>query len=232
MKNEKVYEKEIEDGSLIRYEINEDHNKELSTLSRIYKGFFNRDPKEFRYAKDIKYYLGGWPNENTPPRAKILADHIADAYLLLSFVGYDLDLNIYLRDRGLRIVPVNDDRDYHGEFLLEDIDWQLDKKRKKMVEDNWKALFDYDLPTEPKDILKALLDRACDKQATICALADQIKLDKGGKVEEECDVKASDYVRAVNYKYKITKGQDITESLEKLKDGMDRTKEALEILDK
>jgi len=230
MRNEDLYNKEVEDASLIRYEINEDHGKELSALYKIYKNFFNRNPSEFRLAKDIVYYKGGWPKETTLPKAQQLANKIADAYMVLSYIGLDGELNDYLADRGLKIVPVIEDTVYTG-GLLEDIDWQLDNKRKKAVENNWEELFDYDMPTEPKDLLTALMNRACDKQKIVCELADKIKIDKGEEVQDECDVKVGHFVRAVNLKYKVQKGKDISDALVKIEEDAEQSVESLKVFD-
>ena len=230
MENEEVYKKEVEEGSLIRYEINEDHAPVLSFLYRLYKGLFNRNPSEFRAAKDAKYYRGGWPSPNTPPRAKSVADRIADVYSVLSFAGESSDLEMYLRDRGLKLIPI-DDSTYFNDFLLSDIEWKLDKKRTKMVEAAWSYLFGDDkMPDDYKEIIKRMLDAACIKQQVICDLADQIKLEKGKKVEEECSVKVSDYTRAVYLKYKIQKGKDVSKDIEKIIENADSTVESIEVL--
>lgn len=231
MKNKEIFVKEVQDGSMIRYEINEDHSPILGKLSKIYKGFFGRDPKEFRYAKDIFYYKGGWPSPNTPPRAKGLADHIADAYMILSFIGKDKELEDYLAARGLKLEPIDPDG-FDYSYLLEDIDWTLDKKREKMVKENWEELFGTTkVPDDPKEVLTKLMNVACDKQKVICELADKIKIDKGGYVEEECEIKVSDYTKAVNLKYRKTKGQDITDTLENIEKEVENTSTVLEYFD-
>jgi hypothetical protein len=235
MKNKELYEKKVEEGSLVRYEINEDHSKEISILGKIYKGYFNRNPGEFKVAKDIRYYTGGWPKEDTPAKAKQLANKIADAYMILSFIGYSADLNMYLMQRGLQLVPYDGDvqLDDHSKFyahsLLEDLDWKSDKKRRKLVEDNWNALFDYDVPTDPKEMLKALIDRACDKQARICELSDEIKIDMGEEVQSECEIKVGNFTRAVNLKYQIQKGKDVTEIVDKIVKDSEGAIESIEI---
>lgn len=229
MENRELYVKEVESGSLIRYEINEDHSPIMGKIAKIYKGFFNRDPGEFKYAKDILYYKGGWPSPTTPPRAKSLAKHIFEAYSILHFIGKDGELNDYLKEYGLKLEFVSGETDFYYTGLLLETDWKLDGKRKKMVEENWKELFDTKVPSDPKEVLNTLMDLACNKQKIICELADQIKIEKGEMVEEECGVKVGDYTRAVNFKYRVQKGQDITEKVDKVVEDSENTIEALEI---
>jgi hypothetical protein len=62
------------------------------------------------------------------------------------------------------------------------------------------------------------MDRACDKQKTICGLADQIKIEKGEEIKDECDVKVGHFVRAVNLEYRVQKGTDITKAMQGIMD--------------
>ena len=230
MKNEDVFKKEVDDGAHIRYEINEDHFTILSKLSKLYKAYFNRDQKEFRYAKDILYYKGGWPSENTPPKAQSLANHIADAYMILSFLGKEEDINFYLSERGLKIMPLNEES-YHGRYLLSDIDYVLDEKREKSVKELWFDLFGIAIPAEPKEVLDTMMNLAIEKQKTICELADKIKIEKGELVQETCDVKVPFYLKAVNISCKKLKGDDINNELDKMEDSMEQTKICIDFFD-
>jgi hypothetical protein len=227
MKNEEVYKKEVEEGSLIRYEINEDHAPELSALGKIYRGYFNRHPRELSFAKDVYYYKGGWPKETTPPKAQAIANKIADAFLVLKYVDLAEDLEHYLAERGLKIEFIHDN--VLEETFEADNEYKSDKKRSKLV-DNWKELFDYPLPEDDKaSILKALLLRGADKQKTICELADKIKIEKGEAVQEECDIKVGNYCRAVNLKFKLQKGKDIGEDLQRIEDEAAESLESLNV---
>jgi uncharacterized membrane-anchored protein YjiN (DUF445 family) len=229
MKNEDVFKKEVEAGSLIRYEINEDHNKEVSTLAKMYKAFFDKEAKQFKRAKDLIYYTGGWPKPDSPPRAKKLADDIADSFFVMDFIDISDSFKRHLAARGLKLEYINDKNPVKE--MLVDTDWSSDKKRKKIVETNWKELFDYDLPTDPKEFLSALMRRAIDKQGRICELADEIKIDKGELVSSECEIKVGNYVQSVNLKYKKQKGKDTTEEIDKLLEDQEAIKDMLEYFD-
>lgn len=228
MKNKKTFVKEVEDGSYIRYEINEDHSPILGKLSKIYKGFFARDPKEFRTAKDILYYKGGWPSANTPPRAKALADKLADAFMVLRFIGQDTELAEYLEARGLKLEFVEDESTFFRKNLLADLEWKGDKKREKLFKETWEELFAEKPLSDPEEVLTKIMDLASIKQKTICELADKIKIEKGGYVEEECDIKVSDYTKAVNLKYQKQKGKDIGDTLDKIEKDIEETTEVLD----
>lgn len=228
MENLEFFKKEVEEGSLIRYEINEDHAPILSKLAKIYKGFFNRDSGEFKYAKDIWYYKGGWPSPNTPARSYSLAKHIATAYMILHYIDKDSELIDHLKQFGLKL-EIEDEVKFYNEGLLLEIDWKLDPKRKKLVEENWKELFDTPVPGDPKELLSTMMDLACGKQKIICELADQIKIEKGEQVVEECKVKVGDYTKAVSLKYKVQKGRDVTAQVDKIVEDSETTIDVMDI---
>lgn len=230
MKNSKTFKKEVEEGTHIRYEINEEHSPVMGKLGKLYKALFNRDAREFKYAKDTLYYKGGWPSENTPSRAQSLANKIADAYTVLSFIGKIGELEKYLKDRGLKVEPLLPET-FEGKFILDEYDWQINSKREKVVTDTWAELFGDKIPDEPKEILKKMMDRALEKQERICELADEIKIEKGEKIEEECDIRVGNFTKTVQLSYKKFKGANISDDILKVTEDYDEKMACLEILE-
>lgn len=230
MKNEDLYKKTVEEASLIKYEMNEDHASEMKQLKKIYKAVFNRKPTEFTAAKDMIYFKGGWPKPETPPKALQLADKIADVYAILSLIGEEKEFASYLEDRGLKIEPIMDSV-YHSNHLLNDAEWKLDSKRAKVVNSNWEELFDVDVPDDYAEMLKIMMRRAKAKQKSICELGDEIKEEKGGMIEADCEVKKTLFVKAVDLKFRQQVGKDIGESLDKEHEKAEAIKDALAMFD-
>ena len=228
MLNEDIYKKEVNDGSLIRYEINEDHYPVMNQINKVFKAYFNKPSSIFKSAKDLYYYKGGWPKADTPSRAYILANKIYSSFMVLSYLGLDKDLNKHLNEFGLEL-KIIDENSYFNNFLLNDIDFELDKKRKKIVLKNWNLLFDNseDNLKDPKLVLSKLMTLACEKQKTICGLADEIKITKGDLVEKECEVKKKNFCKAVSLKYKINKGKSIEKDLDLIDNNIKAETEAV-----
>ncbi len=229
MENVETFKKVVADSSLIRYEINDDHFAHLRDVYNLYKNYFGRDAKDFKAAKNTLYYKGGWPKPETLPRAQNLANSIADSFIILSYIGKVDELNHFLSMRGLKIEPVSPS--VYEDQLLENSNWQGDAKREKKVLKLWSSLFVDEMPNDPKTVLTMLMDRACDRQGTICKLADEIKINNGQLVEEECGVKVPNFLRSVNLEYKKIKGKNISEVIDKMKADNEETLEAVEIIE-
>lgn len=213
MKNKGIFVKNVEDCSLIRHEINESHRPILDNLGKLYELLLNRKSSEFKFSKDILYYTGGWPSDNTPPKAKSLATNIADAYTLLSFIGEENDLNYYLGKRGLKISV---DENFHKLYLLNKVDYKFKSSKLKKIKDIWEDTFEFGFPEKMpmQQILRFMMDLALATQKNICQLADKIKIESGKHVAAECGVKVKNFTEAVTLKYRENKGRDIDDSVE------------------
>ncbi len=229
MKNEKFYEDEVQEGSLIRAEISEEHSPQLSKLGKIYKARFNRPPSELKYARDIEYYKGeGVAGEGDAlPRAKSLANRIADAFLTLKFIGMSERLEGYLEERGIRIELIND---HVMEDNFNSDGWKEDEKRYKTVKNNWRDIFGTEVPEDNSELIKSLLLNGLEKQKIICELSDEIKIEKGEKVEQTCEIKKPNFVKTVNLKYKKGQGKNIEKDIEKIINDSNEKVDSISIL--
>ena len=206
------YKKIVEESGEIRKEINEVHFKKMGKLTEMYELFSGRESQEFKNAKDLVHYTGGWPNENTPPRAESKAKSIAESFALLSFIGYEKELSGYLADYGFKLVPVNGDSLDRARLNKID-DMQRDDKSRKKLRALWAEIFRCPLPNDPKKFIKTLIDEGSALQGIICRLADKIKIENGGMVEEEHGIRVTDFVKAVSIESKRSLGKKIDKSI-------------------
>lgn len=226
MKNKEQFLTVVEKCAYVRQNINDVHHKYMSGLREIYANAFDRDAREFTYAKDILYYKGGWPSENTPARALTLAKHIHQAHLILSFIGEERELMMYLKKFGLELKVINEDA-YYGNFAA-NADWMKHSDRRDIVMKLWGELdIEENLSGNPKELLKTLMMKAMERQKIICDQADLIKINAAELIEQHCGVKKKDFLKAVQLKAKTLKEKAIDKDLIKNKDDAFGTIEVL-----
>ena len=217
MKNKEFFVKKIQEGSEIRKELNNVHHKRMNDITKIFSIVFNKDPNEFIYAKNILYYKGGFPSETTLPRAETLANNIANAYIILSYIGMSKELDHYLNKRGITI-SFNSNFTYVNYFKTIISDPDQNSKLKKALK-LWKKLFNIPFEYEPQKIIRTLMNEACEEQKIICALADEIKIEKGTEVKNECEIMdVSNYTNLVNFQYTFNEGRNLSKKIKKADD--------------
>lgn len=223
------YKQEVEDASMIKYDVYENHIKVLGQISKLYKGLFNRNPKEFNEARNILFYKGGYPSDTTPSKAYQIASKIADSFFILSLLGKEKMLNDHLASRGLKLEIV--DKKTYTNSILDDFDWQNNKKRAKLVNEIWNQHFVDEIPNEPEEFLNLMLDKAIYCLENICKANDTLNKEVAPRVEEECEVKPSTFMKSVNLTVQKTKGKNIEENLTKLKSDAEEVIESMEIFE-
>jgi len=228
MKNKELYKQEVDDGSQIRYDINENYYSKLNKLAKLYRLIFKRRSKEFKQAHDINYYKGGWPKPNTPSKAYMLAEMVANVFTLIEFANLENDFKAHLQNKGINV----DFQSSKGSWFNE-IDLNLETKKGRKIKELWIDVFNStdDMSDSGKDILQLLLNKASLIQKDICTLADVIRIEKAPMVEVECEIKAFNYTKAVNLKYKSLKDKDISQDLDKVKCDAENTSDALSIFE-
>jgi len=177
----------------VRAHINEVLWKRMKKLGEVFfESFFYEGQKkpDAKRLSDLFYYTGGWPHENTPPKAKDLAHDISIAYNFFRIAGYD-DFEKYLAENGLGIVV-------------------LDPEKAKVVFDKQKfaaqvALFNEVEPehamaprAEPQAAFLEIVERCMDVQGEICAQADKIKLRAAVEASAEHKIQKKNFIIAVN----------------------------------
>jgi hypothetical protein len=207
---------------LIRSEINTVHWKRMNRIAKIFNLLFDHDGGEFIFAKNILYYTGGWPFEHTPPRAQTTAYNIADAYIILSFLGEQKVLDKYLKDKGVRIIL--DDNAISNYFKVK----VFANDNYDKLNDLWRKVFKEDLNHEvdEKYIMEQLMVEALGEQSIICKLADEIKINLGDEVKHKCKIDAkSNFTDYVNMNFFKNTGKDISIKLHNTKEHISESSE-------
>lgn len=227
MKNEKFFLNSIKEASKIRKQINNIHHKKMNNLSTLFKLIYNKDADEFIYAKNILYYKGGWPSESTPARAQTLANHIANAYIILSYLNMNKELDFYLKERGLAITVINESL-YRNYFKINITDPENNSKYKKVLK-IWKEIFGSNFIPNSKLIIEKLMNEALSEQKIICELADEIKINKGEEVKSKCEIKnVHNFTNLVNFEFNHNEGKDVDEKIENGKEKLKESDDCLE----
>lgn len=228
---EEIYIEELNEAASTRYELNEIHHKEMNTAVKLFADAFGQNRKDLIFVKNSLFYKGGYPSENTPPRLETLVKQMATIVKYFQYSGKMHELDPYLSQYGLKV-------SFEDSSFFDEIDVpvsQLDKKKINKIKQSYNALFhpeneDEVFSLNKKSIFTKVLDFMMDKQHVICAKADSIKLEAAEKIEEECDIKKPNFIKAVYLKYKTLKNGDISEELIKVDEQMDNMEAAISIL--
>jgi len=68
MRNDTKFIDYLNDAVLIRKELNEVHHKKMGKYALSFEYLTGEFRQSFKWVKDMLYYKGGWPSENTPPK--------------------------------------------------------------------------------------------------------------------------------------------------------------------
>jgi hypothetical protein len=220
MDNKEFYKEELEKCAKIRYEINEEHYKDMDNLKLLFKQLFpGKDDNDFIFIKNLRYYQGGWPGENTPSRLHSMLDKFIKAILYYNFLN-DLSAYDYLKAAGIEMkitAPIDN--------LKIDIE-----SLPKWINDKWKDQIEDKIPNNTKDFFDKLLTKGEQIQSIICSLVDKIKINEAPQIEAQCKVKKSHFINSVNMKYKKMMKRKIDKDIGKQEDNINSITRSLEIL--
>lgn len=96
------YEELLEQCATTRQHINSELWGEYKILKSNFEQLTPLPGKYFKYAADLLYYKGGYPNENSPPRDEEMADQIASALWIFKAINNPKLLQLF-KDRGITI---------------------------------------------------------------------------------------------------------------------------------
>jgi hypothetical protein len=220
MDNKIFYKEELEKCAKIRHEINEEHWKDMDDLKCLFKQIFEeRDDNDYILIKNLRYYQGGYPSENTPSRLHSMLDKFIKAILYYYFLG-NTDASDYLKAAGIEIKvskPIDN--------LKIDV-----KKLPAWFQEKWSDQIKEDIPDNTKEFFDVLLTQGEQVQSIICNLADEIKVNEAPKVEEQCKVKKPHFINSVNMKYKKMMKRKIDKDIGKQEDNINSITRSLEVL--
>ncbi len=220
MKKQDIYEKTLLESSETRLDLNENHHPIMRGFNQIFKIVFEDAASRFKMVKDMVYYKGGYPKPTSPARLLQLAERFSNVYKYYTMLGKQKDIESILSQYGITISidPSQVKNDPVG----------IDSSQKKKFDKVWNfVLKGTDVPKTKYALLELLISEACEEQAVICQMADEIKVDAADKIETECDINRPVFVRAVNIKTKTLKNKPIVKDMERLERGIENTKSGI-----
>jgi hypothetical protein len=221
MLNEDTFVEELKKSTPIREQIANIHAPTLRTLRSLFTNAFSMEGKEFTLLKDMLYYKGGWPTEETPPRMETLFSKVAVIAKYCTFLEIEDEFDIYCKQFGIVVTPMGDPTDYLEVSGFEDT---------SKFNTQWNEIFAGDPPITKKEILEKLLECGLKTQKEICELADKIKLEHGTKVELSCKMAKGTFSKAVNLKLRKDQGRDIDDQVQNALEQHIIAEEALNIV--
>lgn len=174
--------KNIKESAKIRYNLNENLHRQANKIRNKFKQIFNFEPRYFTKLKDLHYYRGGWPSENTPPRIETFSKNIIEMIHLYEFLGDD-ELKNILMEGGIEIKVHGNDEKFKNNSL----------NKEQML-----------------SALNNLLLAAIEVQGEICREADKIKIENYEEFVILSDnfIKKGDYTLCVQNEYLNIKESD------------------------
>jgi len=205
MQNETTFIEELSKSTSIREKINDIYAPTMRDLRKLFTNAFSEEGSDFTTLKDMLYYQGGWPTENTPPRMENLFKKVRIIAKYSTFLAIEHEFDQYCKQFGVVVTPMGNPEDHLECSGFED---------STKFNTEWNEIFAGNPPPTKKEILQKLLKCAMDTQGEICECADQIKLDHGEKVENECRMSQGIFSKSVNLKVKKDKGGDIDDQVQ------------------
>ena len=224
MEDQKTFKEVVDKSSKIRQDLNENWHSKMSVLASVFETITGTDRKTFLTIKDMEYYQGGYPSPESPPKIEALMDRFILVYKWYVFIGKESRISKYFESHGLEISVKGAD--------IENIKVNIDSLKPK-VKSKFLAMAgpESKLPTNKKAFVLLLLAKGCELQATICDMANQIKIDNFEVVKEKCDVSKPNFITSVQLSYEKLKNEARAEVEIKKKDHeADDLKEALVII--
>ena len=226
MKKEDYFIKIVNDCADLKYDLKNNEYLKLNIVKKIFKAFFNKNPKEFMLYADSHIFNGGFPTQDSPSKLAKVSTDIAKLLIYYKFMGEEKQLEKYLNEFGIKLDLTNLSI---NNYILSDIDYTLDKKRKKIIDKNWSILTDSEFETDSNKLLTFLLDIAIKSKKKVFEINNNI-IAKSEDIINECEVDKNNFLKAVNLKFKKLIGKDISEELNNLDDNLESLKTILNII--
>lgn len=183
------------------------HRPLLSHARSVFEKRFGVRGAVYNMLKDFKYYTGGWPSEDSPPRFDAFAEKTGLIIAWLHAIGRGDELNRFYSNYGIR-VEVTDPID-----LATVAD---EKKFDKALHRYYGSRAEELLNMDPQELACHLIDIGCDAQRDICNIADAIKIDIGEAVEKDHKISVSKFRDLVRLKSTINLGKSGEKIVEKI----------------
>jgi len=227
-----TYEDYILNAAEIRRDLDEVIHPMMRGLKKAFSILFqeaNLRGGDFKRLSDMKYYQGGWPSPNTPPRESNLASQVAALIKLENLAGTETFAK-FLSQEGIKVSvesTVGDNIQLNRDEA-EDLEKALSSAGL-----NHTMCFEGTSATRSK-ILPILIEKAQHLQKEICEQSDLITVDAAEHVESAFKIKKGNFIKAVNLMAtKLRKGEGpMAEKIDDINDAMDNLSSAIEPLTK
>lgn len=178
-----------------------------------------KKPKVFKLISDMFYYDGGYPSENSEPKLDVLIRNFAKLYKYFKLIeNNDIDeklkkykINISIDENEFKNEEFTNKNEKYSEFI--ELWKEIDPSKTDIL--------------NKKFIINTLLDRAHEKQQTICQLADTIKIDDANIIKEKCEIVKPAYIKAVNLKYKKMLEKPLDKDIENIEKNVESIQEVI-----
>jgi len=192
MKNEPEYIKYIEDAAHIKKDLRNIFQPRISILKKLFRLKFRTKGNIFTFLNNIKFF-----EKEDHSRHKEILDKVGVLFTYYKLIGEDQIYNEYLQENyGITISEVQDG-EIASRIEKQAIfkDERSESKFEKLWADN---LSGRNLPSNPKEVLRILLAEGQFALADVVEETSKIKKVSARNVEENCEVKGSLFVKAVN----------------------------------
>lgn len=196
--------------------------KHLKTAFSIMFSSEDFSGADFKRLSDMRYYQGGYPSPNTPPKEHALARQVA-AIITLEDCVEKREFVAFLGTMGISCEqkkPVS-------------ADYLVSKDDEKKLREAWEgAGIDKEIPTDRKEALKLMLDRAQNLQKEICEVSDSIRVNAAEEVEDKFKIRKPAFLKAVSLTaVKLRRGEGIMgEKLDAVVDSAENLIDAVQFL--
>lgn len=192
MKNNAIFEEALVRAAEIRKDIQENMRKKYKAFMKAFGIMSGTDGKKLKFITDMLYYKdGGYPNEESLPKHEEVLNNFIDLVKYMDLLGKrNQFVDGYLRQHGITVAL---DSRYKIENLM------IDGDTKHKTE---QALKEYNIRVTAaplKNLTEAFLQQTMAIQSEICSKSDEIKHDLAATVENNCEVKKSDFISSVRF---------------------------------
>lgn len=202
--------------------IDEELHSQMKSLKKAFEVFFPEyNGSVFKLVSDLVYYQGGYPGENSPPKAETLGKTVSAALRLLQVLEKD-QLQSIIQAGGV----------VTSSQIIED--GPVTDESWKEALDQWGQAMSDKRPKTRNEAFALMIKRAQQLQGEICAAADSIKITAAAEAKEKHGIEKGNFVKAVNIAAigKKKSRDKMAEKVDEAVDNADNLVQALEPLRK
>lgn len=220
MKNEQIFNTELEKAVEIRTIIQDVYRKKYERLKQYVKETLGLEKKHFKHLVDMYHYrFGGYPNETSPPKHAELIQNFCLMVRYFGVMGLTKLVTDEMEKYGVvaRITQVATDlnqdeaANFNQAFCLQEVKGIRDKDLRAELETKLKSAATF------AQALRCCLAIADNYQGSICQHSNEIKHDIAPIIEAQTEIKKSDFNNTVMFNYRLNSRRIKEKHLDKIK---------------